>query len=93
MADENSDKTNDKVARMNDLSLSSIYVAGIDFKATSAAFDYSSRRAQKGAQQVARPPRVQHFDNGMALIERNNESPEFISRELFGFKYLAGLIK
>ena len=89
MLDLNTDKTNEKVARMNDLSLSSIYVAGIDFKAPSASFDYSSKRAQKDAQRVARPPRVQRFSNGMVLIERDNETPEFISHELFEFKYLA----
>lgn len=62
MLDLNTDKTNEKVARMSDLSLSSIYVAGSHFNASSANFDYSSKRAQKDAQRVARPPRVQHFE-------------------------------
>lgn len=89
MVDLNTDKTHEKAARMNDQVLGSISVAGIDFNASSANFDYSSKRAQKDAQRVARPPRVQRFSNGMVLIERDNETPEFISHELFEFKYLA----
>ena len=52
-----------------------------------AKFDYSSKRALKGSQRVARPPRVQYFSNGMVLIERDNETPEFISGELFVAQY------
>lgn len=89
MANENSDKTHEKAARTHDLASSYTYVAGSHFNASSANFDYSSKRAQKDAQRVARPPRVQRFSNGMVLIERDNETPEFISHELFEFKYLA----
>lgn len=42
---------------------------------------------RKDSQRVPRPPRVQYFSNGMVLIERDNETPEFISLELFNNQY------
>lgn len=83
----NSDKTNDRAARIDDLGLGHNYVAGIGLNRSIGVFDYSSKRAQKDAQRVARPPRVQRFSNGMVLIERNSEAPEFISCELFAAQY------
>lgn len=72
---ENSDKTHEKAARIDDLLLGHNYVAGSGLNRSIGVFDYSSKRAQKDAQRVARPPRVQHFTNGMVLIGRDNEPP------------------
>ena len=89
MLDVNTDKTHEKAARIDDLLLGHPMVEGSGLNRSSVVFDYSSKRAQKDAQRVARPPRVHRFSNGMVLIERDNETPEFISHELFEFKYLA----
>lgn len=89
MLDLNTDKTHKKAARIDDLLLGHNHVEGSGLNRSSGVFDYSSKRALKDSQRVARPPRVQHFDNGMVLIGRDNEPPEFISHELFEFKYLA----
>lgn len=89
MLDLNTDKTHENAARIDDLLLGHNYVAGSGLNRSIGVFDYNSKRAQKDAQRVARPPRVQRFSNGMVLIERDNETPEFISHELFEFKYLA----
>ena len=62
MANENSDKTHEKAARIDDLVMGYNHVAGSWLNRSSGGFDYSSKRAQKGAQRVARPPRVQHFE-------------------------------
>lgn len=89
MLNVNSDKTHKKAAKIDDLWFGHTDAAGSGLNRSSGGFDYSSKRAQKDAQRVARPPRVQRFSNGMVLIERDNETPEFISHELFEFKYLA----
>ena len=62
-------------------------VAGSVLSGAIVKFDYSSKRALKDSQRVARPPRVEWFSNGMVLIERDNETPEFISLELFNARY------
>lgn len=87
MLDVNTDKTHKKAARIDDLLLGHNHVEGSGLNRSSVVFDYSSKRAQKDAQRVARPPRVQRFSNGMVLIERDNETPEFISCELFAAQY------
>lgn len=87
MLDLNTDKTHEKAVRSHYLALGNIHVAGRDFRGSSVVFDYSSKRALKDSQRVPRPPRVQHFSNGMVLVERDNETPEFISGELFAAQY------
>ena len=84
---QNSDITHEKISRIDDLPQGSISVAGSVLSGAIVKFDYSSKRALKDSQRVARPPRVQHFSNGMVLIERDNETPEFISGELFVAQY------
>ena len=84
---QNSDITHEKTSRIDDIPQGNISVAGSVLSGAIVKFDYSSKRALKGSQRVARPPRVQHFSNGMVLIERDNETPEFISLELFNARY------
>ena len=71
----------------SDITQGSISVAGSVLSGAIVKFDYSSKRALKDSQRVARPPRVEWFSNGMVLIERDNETPEFISMELFSARY------
>ena len=85
---QNSDRTHEKISRIDDLPQCNISVAGSVLSGAIAKFDYSSKRALKGSQRVARPPRVEWFSNGMVLIERDNETPEFISMELFSARYI-----
>ena len=76
----------------SDITQGSISVAGSVLSGAIVKFDYSSKRALKGSQRVPRPPRVEWFSNGMVLIERDNETPEFISLELFDARYaIAGV--
>mgnify|MGYP003528275216 FL=1 len=84
---QNSDRTHEKISRIDDLPQCNISVAGSVLSGAIAKFDYSSKRALKDSQRVARPPRVEWFSNGMVLIERDNETPEFISLELFNARY------
>lgn len=89
---QNSDITHEKTSRIDDIPQGNISVAGSVLNGAVAKFDYSSKRVLKDSQRIARPPRVQHFSNGMVLIERDNEAPEFISRELFDARYaIAGV--
>ena len=85
---QNSDITHEKISRIDDMPQGNNSVARSVLSGAIAKFDYSSKRALKGSQRVARPPRVQHFSNGMVLIERDNETPEFISMELFSARYI-----
>lgn len=62
MFDLNTDKTHENAARIDDLLLGHNYVAGSGLNRSIGVFDYNSKRAQKDAQRVARPPRVQHFE-------------------------------
>ena len=84
---QNSDRTHEKISRIDDMPQGNISVAGSVLSGAIVKFDYSSKRALKGSQRVARPPRVEWFSNGMVLIERDNETPEFISGELFVAQY------
>ena len=89
---QNSDITHEKTSRIDDIPQGSISVAGSVLSGAIVKFDYSSKRALKDSQRVARPPRVEWFSNGMVLIERDNETPEFISLELFDARYaIAGV--
>ena len=85
---QNSDITHEKISRIDDMPQGNISVASSVLSGAIAKFDYSSKRALKGSQRVARPPRVEWFSNGMVLIERDNETPEFISMELFSARYI-----
>ena len=91
---QNSDRTHEKISRIDDIPQGNIS-AGSVLSGAIVKFDYSSKRALKDSQRVARPPRVEWFSNGMVLIERDNETPEFISMELFSARYIkvGGLIK
>lgn len=92
MGQQNSDRTHEKTSRIDDIPQGNISVAGSVLSGAIVKFDYSSKRAHKDSQRVARPPRIQHFSNGMVLIERDNETPEFISLELFDARYaIAGV--
>lgn len=92
MGQQNSDITHEKTSRIDDMPQGNISVAGSVLSGAIVKFDYSSKRAHKDSQRVARPPRVEWFSNGMVLIERDNETPEFISRELFDARYaIAGV--
>ena len=84
---QNSDITHEKTSRIDDMPQCNISVAGSVLSGAIVKFDYSSKRALKDSQRVARPPRVEWFSNGMVLIERDNETPEFISLELFNARY------
>ena len=84
---QNSDRTHEKISRIDDMPQGNISVAGSVLSGAIVKFDYSSKRAHKDSQRVPRPPRIQHFSNGMVLIERDNETPEFISCELFAAQY------
>ena len=84
---QNSDRTHEKISRIDDLPQCNISVASSVLSGAIVKFDYSSKRALKDSQRVARPPRVEWFSNGMVLIERDNETPEFISGELFVAQY------
>ena len=89
---QNSDRTHEKISRIDDIPQGNISVAGSVLSGAIVKFDYSSKRALKDSQRVARPPRVEWFSNGMVLIERDNETPEFISLELFDARYaIAGV--
>ena len=83
---DNASKTH-LYAQQRHLSEKDINVASSVLSGAIVKFDYSSKRALKDSQRVARPPRVEYFDNGMVLIERDNETPEFISGELFVAQY------
>ena len=85
---QNSDITHEKISRIDDIPQGNISVAGSVLSGAIVKFDYSSKRALKDSQRVARPPRVEWFSNGMVLIERDNETPEFISMELFSARYI-----
>ena len=85
---QNSDRTHEKISRIDDMPQGNISVASSVLSGAIAKFDYSSKRALKGSQRVARPPRVEWFSNGMVLIERDDETPEFISMELFSARYI-----
>ena len=87
MGQQNSDITHEKTSRIDDMPQGNISVAGSVLSGAIVKFDYSSKRALKDSQRVARPPRIQRFSNGMVLIERDNETPEFISGELFVAQY------
>jgi hypothetical protein len=80
---QNSDRTHEKISRIDDIPQGNISV----LSGAIVKFDYSSKRALKDSQRVPRPPRVEWFSNGMVLIERDNETPEFISGELFVAQY------
>ena len=84
---QNSDRTHEKISRIDDMPQGSISIAGSALSGAIVKFDHSSKRALKDSQRVARPPRVEWFSNGMVLIERDNETPEFISGELFVAQY------
>ena len=84
---QNSDRTHEKISKIDDMP-QGISVAGSVLSGAIVKFDYSSKRALKDSQRVARPPRVEWFSNGMVLIERDNETPEFISMELFSARYI-----
>ena len=88
MLDVNSDISQENMPRIDDLCVSHNDVAGSVLNGAIAKFDYSSKRAHKDSQRVPRPPRVEWFSNGMVLIERDNETPEFISMELFSARYI-----
>lgn len=85
---QNSDISQENTPRIDDIGISHNDVAGSVLNGAIVKFDYSSKRARKDSQRVARPPRVQWFSNGMVLIERDNEVPEFISMELFSARYI-----
>ena len=85
---QNSDKTHKDASKIDDLPQGSISIAGSVLSGAIVKFDYSSKRALKDSQRVPRPPRVEWFSNGMVLIERDNETPEFISMELFSARYI-----
>ena len=84
---QNSDKTHKDASKIDDMPQGNISVASSVLSGAIVKFDYSSKRALKGSQRVARPPRVEWFSNGMVLIERDDETPEFISGELFVAQY------
>ena len=89
---QNSDISQENTPRIDDIGISHTDVAGSVLSGAIVKFDYSSKRALKDSQRVPRPPRVEWFSNGMVLIERDNETPEFISRELFDARYaIAGV--
>jgi len=89
---QNSDISQENALRIDDIGISHNDVAGSVLNGAIVKLDYSSKRALKDSQRVARPPRVQWFSNGMVLIERDNEVPEFISLELFDARYaIAGV--
>ena len=89
---QNSDISQENTPRIDDIGISHNDVAGSVLNGAIVKFDYSSKRAHKDSQRVARPPRVQWFSNGMVLIERDDEAPEFISLELFDARYaIAGV--
>ncbi len=85
---QNSDISQENTPRIDDIGISHNDVAGGALSGAIVKFDYSSKRALKDSQRVARPPRVEWFSNGMVLIERDNETPEFISMELFSARYI-----
>ena len=85
---QNSDISQENTPRIDDIGIGHNDVASSVLSGAIAKFDYSSKRALKGSQRVARPPRVEWFSNGMVLIERDNETPEFISMELFSARYI-----
>lgn len=85
---QNSDISQEKTPRIDDLGIGHNDAAGSVLNGAIVKFDYSSKRALKDSQRVARPPRVEWFSNGMVLIERDNETPEFISMELFSARYI-----
>ena len=89
---QNGDISQENMPRIDYLGIGHNDVASSVLNGAIVKFDYSSKRVLKDSQRIARPPRVQHFSNGMVLIERDNEAPEFISRELFDARYaIAGV--
>ncbi len=89
---QNSDISQENIPRIDDIGISHNDAAGSVLNGAIVKLDYSSKRAHKDSQRVPRPPRVEWFSNGMVLIERDNETPEFISLELFDARYaIAGV--